>query len=198
AALAVALAVAGATGLARVARGAVAVAVLAVPLLTLMMVWVLVEEPDHPGTAAFMLLAALLMDQFRDRWFTAPLVGLLLGAGQIGDATVLYVGVPAVALTSLYRAIAARKLRSADAAIMVAAIASVPLASAIRALEVHFGGYLMVAPKTQVAPLGQWPQHAPVIWLVVRYLFGAVPQPDTTLGAAGAWLGLLCLIAAIA
>lgn len=198
AALAVALAVAGAAGLARVARGAVAVTVLAVPLLTLMMAWVLVEEPDHPGTAAFLLLSALLMDQFRDRWFAPPLVGVLLCAGQLSDATVLYVGVPAVTLTSLYRALAARKLRSADAAIMVAAIASVPLAVAIRALEVHFGGYLMVAPRTQIAPLGQWPQHVPAVWLAVRQLFGAVLQPDTKLGAAGAGLGLLCLIAAIA
>ena len=198
AALAVALAVAGSTGLARVARGAVAVTVLAVPLLTLVMVWVLVEEPDHPGTAAFLLLPALLMDQFRDRRFTPPLVGLLLCAGQLGDATVLYVGVPAVTLTSLYRALAARKLRSADAAIMVAAIASVPLALAIRALEVHFGGYLMVTPNARTAPLGQWPQHAPVIWLVLRHLFGAVPEPDTTLGSVGAWIGLLCLVAAIA
>jgi len=198
AALAVALAVAGSKGLARAARGAVAVTVLAVPLLTLMMVWVLVEEPDHPGTAAFLLLAALLMDRFRDRWFTPPLVGLLLCAGQIGDATVLYVGVPAVTLTGLYRTLAARKLRSAEAATVVAAIASVPLAAAIRALEVHFGGYLMVTPSARIAPLSQWPQHAPVVWLAVRYLFGAVPQPHVTLGAVRALLGLVCLIAAIA
>jgi hypothetical protein len=36
------------------------------------------------------------------------------------------------------------------------------------------------------------------VWLVIRYLYGAVARPDTTLGAAGAALGLICLIAAIA
>src|SRR5215469_3598700 len=62
AALAVALAVTGSRGPARVARGAVAVTVLAAPLLTLTMVDTLVEEPDHPGTSAFMLASALLID----------------------------------------------------------------------------------------------------------------------------------------
>jgi hypothetical protein len=197
-ALAVALAVSDSRGAARVARSAVTVTVLAVPLLTLLTVWGLIEEPDHPGTAAFMLAAALLIDRCQGRWFTAPLVGLLLCAGELSDATVLYVGVPAVVLTCLYRMLAARRLRSADAAVAVAAIASVPLAPAIRALEVHLGGYLMVSPKTEIAPLSQWPGHVPTVWLVIRYLFGAVSRPDTTLGVIGSALGLLCLAAAVA
>ncbi len=56
----------------------------------------------------------------------------------------------------------------------------------------------MIAPKTQLAPPGQWPGHVPVVWLVLRYLYGAVDRPDTALGAAGAALGLICLLAAIA
>jgi hypothetical protein len=197
-ALAVALAASGSRGAARVARSAVTVTVMAVPMLTMLTVWALIEEPDHPGTAAFMLAAALLMDRCRGRGLTAPLVGLLLLAGELGDATVLYVGVPAVVLTCLYRMLAARRLRSADAALALAAVASVPLTSAIRALEVHFGGYLEVAPTTRISHLAQWPGHVPVVWLVIRFLFGAVPRPDTTLGAFGAGLGMLCLAAGIA
>jgi hypothetical protein len=197
-ALAVALAVTGSRGPARVARSAVAVTVLAAPLLTMLTVWALIEEPDHPGTAAFMLLPALLIDRCRDRWFTAPLVGLLLCAGQLSDATVLYVAVPAVVLTCLYRTLAARRWRSPEAATAVAAIVSAPLAIAIRALEVHLGGYLMVAPSTRITTPPQWPGHLPVVWLVIRYLFGAVPRTDTTLGLAATGLCLLCLAAAIA
>lgn len=197
-ALAVALAASDSRGTARVTRGAVTVTVLAVPLLTMATLWALIEEPDHPGTAAFMLASALLTDRCRGRWFTAPLVGLLLLAGQIGDATVLYVGVPAITAACLYRTLAARRLRSADAAVALAAIASVPLASAIRALEVHLGGYLEVAPPTRIAPLRQWPGHVPVTWLVIRFLFGAVQRPDTTLGVLGAGLGAACLAAGIA
>jgi hypothetical protein len=196
-ALAVALAVSDSRGAARVARSAVTVTVLTVPLLTMLTVSALVEEPDHAGTAAFLLAAALLIDRCRGRWFTAPLVCLLLCAGELSDATVLYVGVPAVVLACLYRMLAARQLRSADAAVAVAAIASGLLAPAIRGLEVHLGGYLMVAPNTEIAPLSQWPGHVPAVWLVIRYLFAAVPRPDTTL-VIGSALGMLCLAVAVA
>ncbi len=53
AACVVALAVTGSRGPANAARSAVAVAVLAGPLLTMQTVWLLVEEPDHTGTSVF-------------------------------------------------------------------------------------------------------------------------------------------------
>jgi len=62
--------------------------VLAAPLLAAPTVWVLLEEPDHIGTSMFLLLSFLLIDRFPDRRSTAPLVCLILCAGQLGDLTV--------------------------------------------------------------------------------------------------------------
>ncbi len=202
----VALAVAGSRGAARVARGAVTVTVLAAPLLTMFTVWTLIEEPDHPGTSVFMLACALLVDRLPDFalprpaswWWVPPAACVILAAGELGDATVTYVAVPAIALTCAYRVLAGRRPWSADAAVLLAAIASVPLEMLTRALIARLGGYQMVAPRTQFAPPRQWPGHVAVVWLDMRSLYGAVAGPDTTLGAAGAALGLICLLAAIA
>jgi hypothetical protein len=196
-ACAVALAATSSRGPARVARAAVVVTVLAVPLLAVPTVWVLLEEPDHIGTSMFLLVCVLLIDRVPDRRFTAPLVGLILCAGQLSDATVRYVAVPAVVLVCGYRVLAGRKLRSGDTALVAAAVVSVPLESVLQAAMAHFGAFVMVPPKARLASPRLWPQHASVTWLDVRLLFGSVVEPGTKLGVAGAAFGLLCLLAAI-
>jgi hypothetical protein len=197
AALAVALAVTDSRGPARAARGAVVVTVLAAPLVTNSSVALLLEEPDHIGTAAFLLASFLLVDRAPGRRFTAPLVCVILTAGQLSDLTVRYVAVPAIVLVCGYRALAARRLRSGDAALVVAAAASVPLESLLRAAMRHLGAYSMAAPGARFSPMGQWPHHAALTWLDVRVLFGAVAAPGTTLGSVGEALGLACLLAAL-
>ena len=196
-ACAVALATTSGRGPARVVRAAVVVAVLAVPLLAVPTVWVLLEEPDHIGTSMFLLVCVLLIDRVPDRRFTAPLVGLILCAGQLSDATVRYVAVPAIVAICGYRVLAGRKLRSGDTALVVAAIVSVPLESALRAAMVHFGAFAMVPPKAQLASPRLWPQHASVVWLDVRILFGSASEPGHKLAVASAAFGLICLLAAI-
>ena len=126
-ACAVALAATSSRGPARVVRSAVVVAVMAVPLLTVPTVPVLLEEPDHIGTTMFLLVTFLLIDRVPERRFTAPLVCLILCAGQLSDLTVRYVAVPAVVVVCGYRVLAGRKLRSGDTALVVAAVVSVPL-----------------------------------------------------------------------
>ncbi|MGD0065611.1 MAG: hypothetical protein ABSB76_19470 [Streptosporangiaceae bacterium] len=194
AACAVALATTSSRGPSRAARGAVVVAVLAAPLLAIPTVWVLLEEPDHIGTSMFLLVSFLLIDRGPDRRFTAPLVGLILGAGQLSDATVRYVAVPAVIVVCGYRVLAERKLRSGDTALVVAAAVSVPLETALRAAMAHFGAYVMVPPKAQLASPRLWPQHASVTWLDVRILFGAASEPGHKVAVTGAALGLICLL----
>jgi hypothetical protein len=196
-ACAVTLAVTSSRGLARAVRGAVVVAVLAAPLLAAPTVWVLLEEPDHIGTSLFLLLPFLLIDRVPDRVFTAPLVCLILCAGQLSDLTVRYVAVPAVVVVCGYRVLASRKLRSGDLALVVAAVVSVPLETALRAAMVHFGAFVMVPPRTRLSPPRLWPQHASLTWLDVRILFGSVASPGSKLGAAGAAFGLICLLAAL-
>ena len=197
AACAVALAVTSSRGPARAVRCAVVVAVLAAPLLTVPAVYVLLEEPDHIGTSLFLLVSFLLIDRVPDRRFTAPLVCLILCAGQLSDLTVRYVAVPAVVLVCGYRALAGRKLRSGDTALVVAAVVSVPLESVLRSAMVHFGGFVMVPPLARLSSPRLWPQHASVTWQNVRVLFGSVAGPGTKLGVAGAAFGLICLLAAI-
>src|SRR5277367_6758639 len=158
---AVALARLDSRGMSTAARCAVVIAVLAVPLLTPAGVNTLAELPDHTGTAAIMLVCFLLIDRAPTWRFTPLVLWVILGAGQLGDATVLYVTVPAVLIVSAYRVLAtvnlrarvnfrARvNLRTGDAAMAVAAVASVPLAVLARAAIVHFGGYAMIPPHTK-------------------------------------------------
>jgi hypothetical protein len=185
AACAIALAVRNSRGSSRAVRCAVVVAVLAAPLLYTPTVWVLLEEPDHIGTSMFVLVSFLLIDRVPDRWFTAPLICVILCAGQLSDLTIRYVLVPAIVLVCGYRMLAARRLRSGDAALVVAAAVSVPLESALRAMMVHFGGFIMVAPRAKLSSPRLWPQHASVTWLNTRLLFGAVAGPDNKLGSMG-------------
>jgi hypothetical protein len=194
---AVALAVTDSRGPARAARGAVVVTVLAVPLLATSSVTLLLEEPDHIGTSVFLLASFLLIDRFPGRRFTAPLLCVILCAGQLNDLTVRYVAVPAILLVCGYRVLAARRLRSGEAALVVAAAVSVPLESLLRTAMLHLGAYFMVAPITRLSPVRRWPHNAAVTWLDVRILFGAAAAPGTRLGGAEAAFGLVCLLAAV-
>jgi hypothetical protein len=197
---AVALAVTGSRGAAMVARCGVAVAVLAAPVVTQQGAWILLYAPDHIGTTAFLLFSFLLVDRVPGWRFTPPLLAAILCAGQVGDGTVLYVGVPAVLLVCLYRVLAARKIRTVDTAIAVAAAASVPLTSLVRAAMLHYGGFSMVPPKTAISPVGQWPGHLVVTWRAIRTLFGAfgatVVPYSTRLSGVAAVFGLACLLTA--
>ena len=184
---------------------------MAAPLLVIVTVWTLIEEPDHPGTSVFLLVSALLIDRFADRapggsprrWWLAPAVCVILAAGQMGDATALYVGVPAVVLASGYQILARRdaswlrRARSADGALILAALVSVPLEKAVRAVMTSLGGYQMVAPKTALASPAQWPRNVVVVFGVLRSLFGAVSAPGMRLGLAGTTLGWAGLAAAV-
>lgn len=199
-ALAVALARADSRGLSAAARSGAVIAVLAAPLVLAPGVVRLVEEPDHIGTsAAYMLGAFLLICRAAGRRITAPLACLILGAGQIGDPTVRYIAVPAVLMVCGYRIFAARRLRTYDTAVAVAAVASVPLSLLARAVMRHLGSYVMVLPRTGIAPIGLWPHRAVQAVVVVIDLFG-VPssQPRSALDYVAALFVFACLLAAAA
>jgi hypothetical protein len=198
---AVAVALTDSRGLARVARCGVVVVVLTAmfhngPYVA----YLLLGTPDHTGTSAFLLVSFLLIDRVPARWYTPPLLCAILCAGQIGDATVRYVAVPAVIVVCGYRVVAARKVRTGDAANALAAAVSVPLAFAVRAVMVHFGAFQMVAPKTAISPIRRWPHNAVLAWDAIRVLFGAHAGSGSSslVRDAGYILGLACLLAAAA
>jgi hypothetical protein len=197
---AVALAGTGSRGAVKAARCGVAVAVLAAPVLTQQGASILLEAPDHIGTSAFLLFSFLVIDRAAGRRFAPPLLAVILCAGQVGDGLVLYVAVPAVLLVSLYRVLAARKIRTADTAFALAAAASVPLTSLVREVMLHLGGFSMVPPKTAITPVGQWPGHLIVTWRAIRTIYGAfgatvIPYSSPLSGLAAVF-GLACLLAA--
>ncbi len=198
---AVAVALPGSRGLARVARcGVVIVVMTAMFHVGVYVAYLLLGAPDHTGTAAFLLVSFLLIDRLPARRYTPPLLLAILCAGQIGDATVRYVAVPAVVVVCGYRVVAARKVGTGDAANALAAATSVPLASAVRAVMLHFGAYQMVAPKTAISPPRQWPHNAVLTGHAIRVLFGAhlgAGSPSLARDA-GYFLGLACLLAAAA
>ena len=198
--IAVAIALAGSRGLARVARCGVVVVVLTATFGVESHTPYLLGAPDHTGTSVFLLVSVLLIDRVPARRYTPPLLLAILCAGQIGDATVLYVVVPAVVVVCGYRAVAARNVCTGDAANALAAAASVPLASVIRAAMLHFGGYQMVAPKTVIATPHRWPHNAALAWHALRVLFGAAAGSGSPALArnAGYILGIACLLAAAA
>jgi hypothetical protein len=200
-AFSVALACTNSRGLARVARCAVVLAVLAAPIATQQGASILLAQPNHTGTTVFLLGSFLLIDRAPGRRFTPPLLAVILCAGQLGDATVFYVAVPAIVLVCGYRMLAARKIRTADAAIGLAAAVSVPLELLTHAAMRHFGGYLMVHPRTSLSAAGQWPQHVALTWRAIRTLYGAfgatvVNNVHAPLTVPASVFGLACLLAA--
>ncbi len=197
-ACAVALAVRGSGGAARLARCGTAVAVLAIPLAIPYGLWVEIGPPDHMGTCVFVLVSFLLIDRDRMPRYIAPLVGVILCAGQLSDVTVLYIAVPAIILVSAYRMAVARRVRTGDGAIALAAAVSVPAELAVRAVLRHFGGYLMVAPDFALAAPSKWGHNAALTWDVLRYLFGASRVPRVPLHGALTIVGLIAVFAAAA
>ena len=193
--LAVGLAVSGSRGAARAVRAGVVVAVLvAVPSQA--GVSELLVTGSHLGTSAFLLGSFLLIEKAPGRRFTAPLVCVILCAGQIGDSTVRYAAVPAIIAVCAYRVLAAQRLRTPDAAIALAAAVSYPLATLARVLMLRLGGYVMMAPRSHLSHWRKWPGHVAVAGHNILHLFGAFTDPAATLGVAGTVLGVVCLAAA--
>jgi hypothetical protein len=197
---AVTLALTDSRGLARVARCGVVVAVLTAMFHIGSNAPYLLGTPDHTGTSVFLLVSFLLIDRVPARRATSPLLLAILCAGQVGDATVRYVAVPAVLVVCGYRAVAARNVRTGDAANALAAAASVPLALAVRAVMLHFGAYQMVAPKIAISWPWRWPHNAELAWHAMCVLFGVVAGSGSSAleRGAGYTLGLVCLLAAAA
>jgi hypothetical protein len=194
---AVAVAVTDSRGFSRVVRACVVVAVLAAPTLVRSDLWIPLGIPDHTGTAVFLLAPFLLIDRATGRRWTAPLLCVILCAGQISDVTVRYVAVPAIAAVCLYRMLAQRRLMTWDAANLLAAGLSVPLALEVRALMLRYGAYLMVAPKTRIAPFSAWQTNASVAWTSLRELYGVASGPSVA-GPVGmtAIFGYACMAGA--
>jgi hypothetical protein len=191
--VALAAAMTGSRGPARAARCGVVLAVLAAPIFG-GATYLVLEEPDHIGTGVFIIGSFLLIDRLTGRWFTAPLLLVILCAGQFSDLTVRYVAVPAIVIVCGYRALAARSYRGPDALLAYTAIASVPLSTLYVRLWVRLGGFTAAPPHAGLSPASHWLHNTVYTWDSIRVLFGAAPWVGVVPGSKSAF-GLACIVA---
>ena len=171
---------------------------------------VLLENPDHFGTAVPVLLILLVLDRAQERWYVPVVVCGLLAWAQVADelaVVAVVVPVGAVAVVRLVvLAIRLRPLREFwyDTALGLAATVSILLAAgtekAIRAL----GGFdLLPLPRQLLAARSQLPGHIRALGETLLLLFGANGQGNHGLAflaqfhLIGLALAGLALLAAI-
>src|ERR1700728_2852747 len=77
-------------------RAGIAVAVMLGP--TALAATTLLNDPDHTGTAVPILLALLILDRARRRWWVPVVVAAVLGWALVGDPLVLIIGVAPVVI----------------------------------------------------------------------------------------------------
>jgi hypothetical protein len=119
---------------------------------------VLISSPDHIGTSVPVMVAWLILDHARPRWYIPVIAGALLGWAEVADTLVLYIGVLPLALVCavrVYRAVGVegRPLVSQwyEMALGVAALAGAAVAAlALHLIHAH-GGFFVAAPTVQFA-----------------------------------------------
>jgi hypothetical protein len=161
--LAALLAKGTATGREAVVRTLLAVGIMLAPQLgagTL----TLLSSPDHLGTSVPVLLAWLILDRARPRWYVPVVVALLLGWTQVADPTAFYIGVlPLVIVCAVRvgRGLAGREGLAAqgyDIALGVGAVAGAAAAViALHLLETH--GFRAWPASTSLSPLAAIVRH---------------------------------------
>jgi hypothetical protein len=184
----------GAAGWAAALRGMAAAAILLIPLASPYGVSLLLEQPDHIGTSAFLLAAFLWADAagrcggWRDGRFVrlAPFaVFAVCTAGILSDDTVTYIAVPAVAMVCGLRGLQARRPLGPDAAVGLAALLAIPAEHALRAVMHLFGSYWMTRPRTTIAGPAAWPSHVHRTLRALAALYGLSYNDSFVFAALG-------------
>ena len=106
--------------------------------------YLLLSAPDHLGTQVPLLLAWLVLDRPRPRWWAPVLVGVLLAWAQVADVLALYEGVvPLVAVSGvrMYRRRGPLGGQWYELSLASAALGSVAAARIALVLIRHSGGF---------------------------------------------------------
>jgi hypothetical protein len=132
----------------------------------------LLGQSDHIGTGVPLLLTFLVLDRAPRRWWVPPLIGLMLSWAVIGDrVSILVAVVPLVAVCALHAY--QDRDRWFAAAIGVAALVSLGVASVVVHEITSHGGFTMLPLSTQFAST---PALSGNFWLTVEgvlALYGA-------------------------
>jgi hypothetical protein len=170
--LAALLAKGRATGAEAVVRALIAAGIMLAPE-TPAGAGIVLSSPDHVGTAVPLLLTWLAIDRLAGRGYLPWLVGVLLTLVEIADESAVYVGAVPVIIVSAVRIYQRRASWRIDAGLLVAAAASVALASAVLLRIRHAGGFVVAPAKTSFTTAAQMPHN---VWTTVEsvlQLFGA-------------------------
>jgi hypothetical protein len=167
---------------------------------------VLLQNPNHVGTAVPILVLLLILDRAAERWYVPAAVCVLLAWTQVADQLTLVAATAPVAAVALVRlfvlALRRRPLREYryDALLLAAAGLSVELAKGAEALLRNFGGiFTHPLPQQLIAPSAMIPSNTRVMGQTILLLFGATtgkypyPAPDFL-----AWYHLIALALAAA
>ena len=152
-----------ATGREAIARVALAVGIMLAPQLD-SGTNVLVSSPDHIGTSVPLLLAWLVIDRARPRWWVPLVVSLVLAWALVADSIVLVAGVIPLTLVCAFR-VARSGERIArgrgglgrgwyEIALGGGALIAVGVARVAEVIIGALGGYTARPLGTQLAPIG--------------------------------------------
>jgi len=148
-----------------VVRAGITVAVMVGP--TVLAATVLLNNPDHTGTAVPILLTLLVLDRARRRWWVPVLVAAVLGWALVGDSLVLLIGVAPLVIVCGARSFGLLALRRQplavawyDLALAGAGIAAAIGGAALSALIKADGGFVVTASATQsTVPFSELPAN---------------------------------------
>jgi hypothetical protein len=178
--LAAVLAKGSTTGRAALVRVLVTVGILVAPQLV-QGINVLISSPDHIGTAVPVMLAWIIVDRARPRWYVAVAVAVVLGWAAVADSLVLIIGVLPLVLVCLVRVIRAKavtrgKLRAQwyELALGAGALAGFGASQLAMRLISAAGGFQFKPTGGQIiTSLSVVPQQLSVAGQGVLLLFGA-------------------------
>ena len=177
--LAALLAKGNATGRAGLIRAGIAAGIMLAPQLG-DGVYTLLLSPDHVGTAVPVLVAWLILDRARPRWYVPVIIGVLLGWALVADMLVLYIGIMPLLLVCAIRAyqgaVQQRQPWSSQWYVLslgAAALASVAAARLLAAVLRAAGGYHVQPVGASLADPAVLASHT-WLWVeTVLLLFGA-------------------------
>ena len=161
-------------------------------------VHILLLSPDHTGIAVPIMLALLLVDRARPRWFVPVAMGVLLVWAQVDDPLATYAGAAPIAVVCGVRAalplVRGRRLGWYDAGLAAASVVSVELARlAVSAIEAA-GGYQMRPIKGGMGtlfPFTSWGKQLSATGQNLLILFGANVSGQHGIDLAVAYLHMV-------
>ena len=143
-------------------------------------VYVLLGSPDHVGTGVPLLLTFLVLDRAPRRWWTPPVIGLMLTWAMIGDSLTLVVAVIPLAVVCAIRVFRGLVLGGTSLAaqwfevsLIAAGVVAAGLSTLVLRVIGHAGGFALLAPVQGLVSAAHVGLHLRLAARGVLALFGA-------------------------